>query len=354
LKIISAKMDADCARCGGCRIRCAFLQKYDNPGEIAKAVRSTPQSEWPDPFECSLCGLCGSVCSEELKPDALFLEMRRAMVEAGVVELDRYAPLLSFEEKGKSDQYSLFRLPQGGDTVLFPGCGLSETRPKTVRHLFQALALTIPDLGIVLDCCLKPSHDLGRQAFFEEHFEALHKKLIDAGVKRILTSCPNCFKVFKAYCPDIRITTVYEVLADAGYIPESPAGGSAVVHDPCPGRYESGTQEAVRTLASACGIELSEMENNRKFTHCCGEGGAVRFVNEEFSANWTDQRVEQADGRRIITSCAGCNRFLGDSAQVDHILEEVLGTKARFSLPWPLSSLTRLWLKRWFRKNVSG
>jgi hypothetical protein len=77
----------------------------------------------------------------------------------------RHAPLLAYERKGGSTIYSFYGLPAGCDTVFFPGCALPGTRPDAVSELFEALKQVIPNLGIVLDCCLRPSHDRGRRSF---------------------------------------------------------------------------------------------------------------------------------------------------------------------------------------------
>lgn len=350
LTSVCAEVDSICTRCGACLEQCAFLRKYGNPGDIAWAVRHGENKA--DPFECSLCGLCDAVCPETIRPDTMFLEMRRSAVQAGDINLKRYAPLLAFEVKGDSSLFSLIRLPKGGDTVLFPGCALPATRTRTVRNLFKTLQPSIPDLGIALGCCLKPSHDLGRQDHFTERFERLRGKLLDAGVRRLVTTCPNCFKVFTAYCPDLQIVTAYDLLAEAGISPAQPAGGEYVVHDPCPGRFEHGTQDAVRSLAKACDIELLPMENSREKTLCCGEGGSVGFVNPEFANGWTEIRRTQAGDKKILTSCVGCKRYLSGPVQVDHVLDILLGSKPRFTLPQPFGDLGRLWLKRWFVKTI--
>lgn len=350
---IGITIDTGCTRCGVCNKQCAFLREHGTPGEIAEKVRVIPHGKWPDSFECSLCGLCGSVCPEGLKPDVLFLEMRRAKVQADAVDLKRYSPVLFFEKCGDSDLFSLIQLPVGGDTVLFPGCALPATRPKSVRNLYQALKAIIPDVGIALGCCLKPSHDLGRQEFFEERFGQLHDKLISAGVKRVLTTCPNCQKIFNEYGGAIEATTAYEVLADSGFIPALIEEGKVVIHDPCSQRYESGVQNAVRKLTRACGITIEELKERGELTRCCGEGGMVKFVKPQFADNWTRERVNLVAGRRMVTSCAGCVSYLNGSGHIDHILDLMFDSKPRIPLKAPFSYLARLWLKRWFVKNCS-
>jgi len=350
LTFVSKNTVTKCNHCGICVKSCAFLKEYGTPAKIAEKVLSSPDGDWPDPFECSLCGLCGAVCSEGLKPEELFLEMRRARTEVGALNLKQYRPVLSFEKLGDSNLFSFLRLPEGGDTVLFPGCALPVSRSKTVRRLFVALQSVVPDIGVALGCCLKPSHDLGRAAFFEDHFGRLHDALAAAGVRRVLTACPSCQKVFSSYGGNITSTTVYEVLAQSDFRPETLDGGDVVIHDPCPQRYETVIQDAVRSLAAACSLSVTDLAETRELTPCCGEGGMVKFVCPNFAEQWTEQRTIAANGRRIVTSCAGCVNYLGESGEVDHILDVLFDSRPEKKLKPPFTYWARLRLKKWFKK----
>ncbi len=348
------KSIADCTLCGACREVCPFLHEYGMPGEILKKIQSGQMDGVPDPFECSLCGLCGSVCPDGLRPGEFFLDMRRARVEACELDLAPYGGLLGYEKMGDSSLFSMLRVPDGGDTALFPGCTLSGTRSDSVRKLFQTLQPVVPKIGIAMGCCLKPSHDLGRQKFFEEHFGRLHDKLRSAGIGRVITACPNCQKVFSCYGGGIEAVTAYELLVDNQFVPQERFQESAVVHDPCPLRHDTKSQDAVRVLAKACGVEIQEFARRGARTQCCGEGGSVGCIRPEFATQWTELRQKQAAGRKIVTSCAGCAGFLGRVADVDHILDLLVGNRGRTPVKSPFTYLARLRLKWWFRRNIKG
>jgi Fe-S oxidoreductase len=142
------------------------------------------------------------------------------------------------------------------------------------------------------------------------------------------------------------------VFADSEFTPAMREKGKAVIHDPCPQRYESGVHGAVRDLARSCGLSIHEREYREEFTRCCGEGGLVKFVRPEFSDNWTDECINLADGQRIVTSCAGCANFLGASGKVDHVLDLMFDTKHQISFKPPFTYLVRLMLKWWFMKKI--
>lgn len=351
LAAIAAEMDEKCTRCKACVFRCAYLQENGTPGENASQVVSKPSEQWPDGYECSLCGLCGAVCPEGLKPDALFLAMRRVRESEGGLDLGVYKSILKFEGRGNSDKYSFLHLPTGGDTILFPGCGTSANRPRTVRRLFSTLQKEIPDLGIGLGCCLKPSHDLGRVAFFEEEFGRMRNEFRQAGVKRIVTTCPNCQKVFETQGEEFEVVTAYTLLDGFGCQPAKVDGSSAIVHDPCPQRYDEATQDAVRSLAKKAKMVLLSSPEERTMTRCCGEGGMVSNVRPDLAKNWTQQRREMAAGHKIVTSCSGCVNYLNGKGRTDHILDIFFDSRPKVRRIGPLGSLARLNLKKWFRRR---
>ena len=348
-------MQDACTRCGACKKQCAFLQDYGTPGEIIDIHDfSRPESQ-KLAFECSLCNLCRAVCPEKLDPGSLFLAIRREAAGSGHVDLSRYKAILGYEKKGNSQLFSYDALPSGCDTVFFPGCTLPGTRPETTWKLFEHLKKRIPHLGVVLDCCHKPSHDLGRQAHFESMFNTILDYLTGNGVQRVLTACPNCHKMFSRYAPGLDIKTVYEVL-DSGALPVmAPGNREVAVHDPCPMREKPHVQASVRSLLTAMGIPFEEMKHRGEKTLCCGEGGSAGCVRPDLAKKWGLLRQKESENRTIVTYCAGCAGFLGRVAPTVHIADLLFSPDRAFSgrikvAKAPFTYLNRLRLKRRFKK----
>ena len=175
-----------CTECGACVSQCAFLQKHGTPRAIAEAHLPGGDGNRTLTFECSLCSLCSAVCPEGLDPAEFFLALRGEASARGETDFSPYKGLLRHESLGGSRLLAYYGLPRGCRTVLFPGYALPGTRPETTWLLFWHLRRHIPDLGIVLDCCGKPSHDLGRTRAFEARFRELLNKLARAGVRKVI------------------------------------------------------------------------------------------------------------------------------------------------------------------------
>jgi uncharacterized membrane protein YdjX (TVP38/TMEM64 family) len=221
--------------------------------------------------------------------------------------------------------------------------------------LYKRLRESIPSIGIVLDCCMKPSHDLGRQEHFAAMFDEMRDYLLGNGVGSVIVACPNCYKVFARYGKGLVTRTLYEILAGDDAPESGPSNAAMTIHDPCATRFEAALQDSVRELARKGGCSIEEMPHSRRLTLCCGEGGAVGALAPGLAGTWTRLRRDEAAGKRMITYCAGCANTLGRVAPTTHILDVIgdpeAGRRAKVARP-PLTYWKRLRLKKWFRRNV--
>jgi Fe-S oxidoreductase len=342
-----------CSGCNLCVRECSFLQRTGNPLALATGTREC------DPFECSLCGLCAAVCPVGVDPSRYFLERRREVHRARGKGDPRHSPLIAYERKGGSRLFTFYGLPEGCDTVFFPGCALPGTRPGAVTAVYEQLKKQIPSLGIVLDCCLKPSHDLGRQDHFENSFGRIRDRLSSHGVRKVLVACPNCNRIFADYGGGISVQTVYEVLADLPGRIQEPFSDEAVFHDPCVARQNSAAQDAARDLVMRAGVKVAEMHHSRQMTQCCGRGGGVNFIRPDVVDQSIASRVAEADGRPIVTYCAACAGTYAEKTRTLHLLDlwmspqDALAGKAKVSVA-PMTYLNRIALKAKLRMSMKA
>ncbi|MFH1154822.1 MAG: (Fe-S)-binding protein [Pseudomonadota bacterium] len=348
-----------CKRCTRCTNECAFLSEHGTPGSIAARYLSGSQTDTTLPFQCNLCGLCTSVCPQSLDPSAMFLVLRQQEFARTLETLPNHSGILAYEQKGCSSLYSLYRFPRGCDTVFFPGCTFAGTRPGITRRAYAFLQDQIPGIGIILDCCTKPSHDLGRTQFFTRTFDGLKEVLEANNIHRVVTVCPSCHEIFKKHAPDIRAVTIYEILSQSGPGQAFPSNkGIVTVHDPCVSRFDIPVQDAVRSLIRDMGFSIREMAHSRTSTVCCGEGGAACHVSPKFSNQWGLTRMEEAGRDPVITYCAGCTSTLGRNLQADHILDHLFSQSRNDTLPFkvsrpPMTYANRLILKQRLKKQPS-
>ena len=353
---IIKKISNECIRCNKCLDECGFIRKHGKPKDIADKCNAQDSVNLEIAFECSLCGLCEAVCPAGINPVSMFLEMRREAVKKNNKILKKYSGLLAYEKIGTSRRYSWYALPQGGDSIFFPGCTLSGTRPETTFKIYQYLKHTVSNIGIVLDCCTKPSHDLGRQEYFNAMLLEMTSWLKEQGIKHIYAACPNCYKVFRDYAKEFSIHTVYKHIAEKGFPVPAKLSGNITVHDPCVIRKEKKIHASVRSLIKQTGLDITEMPHSGIKTVCCGEGGTVRNQSPELAQNWINIRENENKGSRVITYCAGCAGKLRTSMPSSHILdllfdpEAVIAGREKVSKP-PFTYWNRLRLKKKLKKE---
>jgi len=355
LNELIAATKSGCVECGMCLKECAFLKKHGTPKAIADGFDASAPASLSLPFECSLCGLCTTVCPKQLNPVDLFRAMRCEAVDRGLGDYPEHKPLVNYERLGTSRRFSLYRLPRGCTTVFFPGCSLSGTRPEGVNKIFARLRQLDPAIGIVFDCCSKPSLSLGREQQAHAMFEEMNNWLVQQGVQEVLVACPNCQMTFISMSRGLKIRTVWEVLAESGAQFQK-VSGTVTVHDPCAIRNGEPVHQAVRTLLKRQGLTVEEMPHSGRNTICCGQGGAVGLLNPELAATWWELRKREAAGRRIITYCAGCAQALGGHTPTNHLADvlfdpdETMVGKKKGTGP-PFTYLNRLRLKRAFKRQ---
>lgn len=345
-----------CTRCTLCQKDCGFLQKYGLPGDIAEKYLDFPEYVQDISFSCSLCGLCVAVCPVALTPDAMFLALRREAVASGKINLTDHRRLLAFERRGVSSRYTWYSLPEDCRTVFFPGCSLPGGRPGKTLKIYQYLLGLDTTTGIVLDCCGKPSHDLGRQGEFSKMFLELKDYLLSAGVTSVLVACPSCYKVFSQYGDELKVETIYERIAACGIDGEILYGREVVLHDPCAVRFVPEIHAAVREIVRMQGVDIVEKPHSRNWTFCCGEGGDVDAVERKLARKWSRRNAEESRGSLILTYCTGCTGFLHRYADISHVIDLIFEPQKALdgravSSRAPFTYLNRLRLKRRLRKE---
>lgn len=313
----------ECSRCGKCVKECAFLQRYGFPGQIA-VMDHTLEASRDIAFSCSLCQLCTHICPQQLPVSEMFLELRKEATAAGPKLLKRYRPLRFYEGIGGSKLMSGYYLPKGCDTAFFPGCSLPGIRPGQTRQMFHLLQRRFPQLGLVLDCCGKPSSDLGDSAVFQKKNRKQLHRLQGAGIQHLITACPSCLQLFRQYGEGLQVSLAYPYLVKEKQAAGGGPGRGNVysVHDPCTVRFDAGAQQAIRDLIALSGNSVVEMDHAGDNSVCCGEGGGTPFFDNTYAAQWQKVRESELESRSLVTYCSGCTLSL-QALEPVHILDLV-------------------------------
>ena len=360
------KILEECTDCGACVKVCGFLKHYcDSPKELAKRFVRNPLESIEALYSCSLCGLCQRICQLDLYPGGMCHETRKKVFQplrgkrlpddfvydyvTPRLESTRYHQIFS-----TSSIFALSRGPDEGEgsmpkSVFFPGCSLPAYSPDLVQKAYRYLREKIPGIGVVLNCCGKPSKDMGDMDRFRRVFNGTLDEFARLGVEEVVLACINCHKTFTENS-DIKVRTIYEVMVEKGLPePASDGGRQVTIHDSCPARYRPEIREAVRALVTRLGYDIHELRFKNELTQCCGGGGCAPSGNTTLADRHTRDRAAQARGP-VITYCAHCRERFSSQVPALHILDLVFG----FSYMKPLAEAHdgwRNWLGRWVLKR---
>lgn len=347
-----------CLECNRCVTECAFLQVHGTPGKICeKFMFLSGNEERSLPFKCNLCDLCQAVCPHQLNCSAAFLEMRRTFQLKSEKKMVEHRSICAYEKLGSSPLFSFHLFPEKCSTLFFPGCTLAATRASVTESAYNYLKKIIPHIGIVLNCCAKPSHDLGCHDTFQNHFTKLINTFKEQNITKIITGCPSCHNTFKEYAPELETVTIYEVLAVNPPETATRYPQTVSIHDACATRYMPEVHDAVRNLVATSGGSIEESKHSRATALCCGEGAAASFVARDITDKWKDIRNSEAKGRNVITYCAGCATTFAKAVPNTHLLdlffspEKAISGVEKVTKP-PFTYLNRLLLKK--RLKASG
>ncbi len=229
-------------------------------------------------------------------------------------------------------------------SVLFwVGCaGSFDQRAQRISRAFasilQHLEIRFAILGREEMCTGDPARRAGNEFLFQmmayQNIELLNRY----SIKRIVTTCPHCFNIFKNEYPElggnyevVHHSTYLQQLIDDGLIRLKEGGpfkGKKIVyHDSCYLGRANRIFEAPRRVLEALDADLVEMKRCRSKGLCCGAGGAQMFKEEEPG----DKRVSTertgealATGATVIAAaCPFCNSMLTDGVKMQEQEETV-------------------------------
>jgi Fe-S oxidoreductase len=295
-------------------------------------------------WDCVTCGACVEVCPVSIEHVDHIVDLRRSLVMVDSnPPTDLETMLRDVERNGNpwgKPQTERASWTDGLDVrVLEPddpapeilywvGCAASfDERARTAAisttKLLLAAGLDVAILGPRESCTGDPARRAGNEYVFQSYAQANVETLNEAGVTKIVASCPHCFNTIGNEYPDFGGR--YEVVHHSELLAElvregrlSPAAGSETItyHDSCYLARHNDVLAAPRELVGRIGRPL-EMARAGKQTFCCGAGGAHMWM-EERGTQINEERVREAaatGAETLAVACPFCTVMLDDGVR---------------------------------------
>ena len=331
-----------CLECGKCTSICP-VARYDSDFSPRQMIENALLGFGDELllnrelFSCLTCYTCQKECPSDID-FPLFVRKARSIAQKngqhGVCahsgQLQSLARLMASPavKQNRLEWLSKeYRVSETSDTLLWVGCA-PYFAPIFEDIEFNALDITKATLRVLNLLGIEPKllpnekccgHDAlwtGDVATFRKLAEYNAAQIKEAGVKRIIFSCPEGYRTFKLDYPnyvslDCELQHISEFLAERvgkDGLKFREVNKKVTYQDPCRLGRHLGIYEAARTvLESIPGIQLVEMEHNRMDSICCGTSA---FTNcEAYSNLIRQQRLSEAKAtgaELLITCCPKC------------------------------------------------
>lgn len=196
----------------------------------------------------------------------------------------------------------LFSILKTENILYFPGCdAYFKKELEKLEKIF--LKLGIEYKLIKGKCCGLPALETGysneARKIFRKNFEIFKEK----NVKKIITTCPKCYKAFKIdykkYIPewDFEIINVWKTILEK--IQKKPkliknkSDEEVCFQDSCYlGRY-CGVYEEPREILKIIGYRIKEFRDNRENSICCGSCGELPRINVSIAEKIAKEKIVQ-------------------------------------------------------------
>jgi len=236
----------------------------------------------------------------------------------------------------------LFAKGERPEYLFWVGCaGAFDDRYKKVVRAFAKilthLRVSYAVLGKEETCTGDPARRAGNEMLYQMQAMQLISLLKSYDVRKILTTCPHCFNIFRNEYPDLGGN--YEVFNYLQFIKEEIDNGDLktdasllnkvkiTYHDPCYLGRANDIYEEPRFILERITGNLVEMHRNRSFALCCGAGGGQMFKEaEKGNKEIFIERTEDAlkTGASVIaTACPFCMTMMTDGLKYKNKEEEI-------------------------------
>lgn len=315
-----------CPSCGLCIDVCPMSENKDNYKKTAvyfmRNVRKKKRREVKKMTEiCLMCGKCVEVCP--LGIESINIKMAQRSKIYYKIKSD-----FSYLDSQQTTENRQEALSLSDSKVLyFAGC-MSHLTPKITRSMVKIFEqanenYTFMDVNGSI-CCGRPMMLTGKaneaNALIEKNTEIIKR----SGAKRLVLSCPICYKVFKE---EYKLDGI-EILHHTQYINEliendrislDRSDKRYVYHDPCELGRAFGVYDEPRNIIDNIGL-LMQGKSDRDMSVCCGGSiGSLTMTLEERDEITSNSIKDLMHNHpeEIITACPLCQKTFARKSPIE-------------------------------------
>lgn len=300
-------------------------------------------------WSCTTCGACEQECPLGIEYIDKIVDLRRGMVDEGLVPQSLQKPLKALEKRGNPwgkmekkradwtkelpEEVRVKDLAKDSAEALYFVDSITSYDDR-MQAIGQATATILSRAGSDFGILGKLEKDsgneirrFGEEMLFQTMKEMNTDAILESGVKHIVTADPHAYNALKNDYPGLPpVEHISQFIArnvKSGAIRLKSADGDGKVytyHDPCYlGRHNDVYDDPRSVLDAIGGLKRVEMERCRDRSFCCGGGGLMLFYEPEEEQRMGVLRVEmaaKAGANVIVTACPFCLVNMEDAIKV--------------------------------------
>lgn len=310
-------------------------------------------------WSCTTCGACEEECPIGIEYIDKIVDLRRGMVDEGMVPQSLQAPLKAMEKRGNpygkmekkralwvkeetfaaQCQVKIIEKEGTVDTLYFVDSITSyEDR---MQEIARATALILQTAGLDFGILGKKEKDsgndvrrFGEEMLFQDLKDQNREAINGCGAQNIVTADPHAYNVIKneyeETAPILHISELALREVKAGRLQLHAAANTEKIytyHDPCYlGRHNSVYNDPRELIDAIPGVNRIEMERNSDRSFCCGGGGLMLYYEPEEDTRMGILRVQMAKdigANVIITACPFCLVNIQDAVKTLNLDSEI-------------------------------
>jgi len=310
-------------------------------------------------WSCTTCGACEEECPLMIEYIDKIVDLRRSMVDEGMVPQSLQKPLRALEKRGnpygklekkraawtkdlpEESKIKILKKKETADTLFFVDSITSyDDRIQEIgKATARVLSASKIDYGILGPDEKDSGHEVrrfGEEMLFLELKNQNTDAILNSGVSRIVTADPHAFNALKNDYDKIPpVEHICQVITRSinsgkirlGNIPEY-EDAILTYHDPCYLGRHNGIYDSPRNIIDAIpGVKRVEMKTNcRDRSFCCGGGGLMLFYEPVEEKRMGQLRVEMANSAGanvIVTACPFCMVNIEDAIKTSGLEEKM-------------------------------
>jgi Fe-S oxidoreductase len=313
-----------CSRCGICLDSCQMTHAAIKDTQSVYVLKHIRNRNLTDEklFNCLLCGRCQPDCP-------VGLELNNLRITQRIESTKEYNSSYEYLKNGK-----VAVSPQT-EVIYFAGC-MTHLTPSIIKSMKEIFRIAEVKFWFMDEektaCCGRPLMQVGQYEAAKKLITHNRYRILASGAKKLVVSCPICYKVFNEdyAMPGITVQHHSEYLLELmaeKRLPLNKIPLRVVYHDPCELGRGSGVYHQPRLLLDEY-VNLIPIKNEKEAAFCCGGSLANIKIQMNERNQIRDKALEEYldyQPEVLATACPLCKKTFAKSNKLPvHDIAEIV------------------------------